>query len=339
MLLLRSLLVALPLCISVHPPSVETAATASAAVRVATRNRLGTISPQYNSWNIDASPNRGFLWRNLSSPNLLQLAKGLPGGHLRFGGSGNDALWYGDGIGSNSCAGAAPRNFHCLNATMLDGLLALAEAASARLVFGLNIANVGCPEDASRHACLNTPGRQWGPGVLAWNATNAEGLIRHLAAKGQALYAFELGNEENGHWPGLGLSPAQEAQSFAQLAAIVADVYPNVATRPKIVGPDGDYQDSNRTQRLRYKGWEEAFLGNLSTSKVPLHAATLHEYIQVGWNGSSWFVLASNVLDHFSHISHTFLSFVYDRTISRSLVRRVSLYSGAHAHWFGWVLL
>jgi hypothetical protein len=88
-------------------------------VHIETTKMLSRISPRYKCYNIDASPSRGFLWRNLSSPNLLQLAKGLPAGYLRFaGGSGNDALWYGDGVG-DSCSGAAPetRNFSCLNAS------------------------------------------------------------------------------------------------------------------------------------------------------------------------------------------------------------------------------
>ena len=68
-------------------------ARAGAAVHIDTAVLLSQVSPGYKCYNIDASPNRGFLWRNLSSPNLLQLAKALPAGHLRFGGSGNDALW------------------------------------------------------------------------------------------------------------------------------------------------------------------------------------------------------------------------------------------------------
>lgn len=223
-------------------------------------------------------------------------ARGLPAGYLRFGGSGNDALWYGAGIGSDtSCAGAAPRHFNCLNATMVSGLLALAEAASARLVFGLNIANAGCPRGPAYKTCLSRPGRQWN-GSSAWNSTNAEGMVRFLAERGQP-YAYELGNEENAHYPRLGLSPEQEAQSFRRLAAIVAEAYPDAATRPKIIGPDADYQDTNATQKLLYKSWAEAFLGNVSEFRVPLHAATLHEYIQVGFNGSSWTSLDPDVLD------------------------------------------
>ena len=126
------------------PCAVLAAATAAPArVRVNTTALLFRTSPLYASWNIDASRNRGFFNRSLASPALLALAAGLPGGYLRFGGSGNNALWYGDGIGAASCAGAPPRHFNYLNASHLDGLLALAQAAGARLVFGLNVDNAG----------------------------------------------------------------------------------------------------------------------------------------------------------------------------------------------------
>ena len=163
----------------IPPAASSTAATAAAAtVHVDTAKLLSRTSPRYASWNIDASRNRGFLWRNLSSPNLLQLAAGLPAGYLRFGGSGNDALWYGDGIGQSSCADAPALHFNCLNSTMVDGLLALSEAASSRLVFGLNLDNAGL-------------GRHW-DGSSSWNSSNAISMIRYLAARGQP-YAYELG--------------------------------------------------------------------------------------------------------------------------------------------------
>jgi hypothetical protein len=67
----------------------------------------------------------------------------------------------------------------------VDGLLALASAASARLVFGLNLANAGCADGDS--ACLHRPGRQWN-GSTSWNSTNAEGMVRYLAARGQNVF-------------------------------------------------------------------------------------------------------------------------------------------------------
>jgi hypothetical protein len=230
-----------------------------AVVRIDTSKLLFRTSPRYKCWNVDGSPNRGFGKRNLSNPNLLQLAKGLPAGYLRFGGSGNDGLWYGDGIGpGTSCAEGAVRHFDCLNATMADGLLALADAASARLVFGLSINNVGCPRDANYHTCLQQPGRQWG-NVSSWNSTNAEAMVRYLAARGQP-FAFELWNEENAHWPLRGLSPEQEAQSFQKLSRIIEQVYPDATSRPRLIGPDADYQDSSAAQALLYKRWAVEFL-------------------------------------------------------------------------------
>jgi heparanase 1 len=271
------------------------AATPSTIVHINTTDVLFTTSPRFASWNIDASPNRGFQWRNLSSPNLLALAKGLPAGYLRFGGSGNGALWYGDGIGTQSCNGTTLRNFQCLNATMTNALIALADAADARLVFGLNIDNFFDNHDH--------PGPGW-----KWNSTNAEAMVRYLAARGQP-YAFELGNEENAHWPSEGLSPAEEAKSFARLAAIVAAVHPNATTRPKIIGPDADYMDPNPTQHAIYKQWVGEFVGNVSSSNaydVPFFAVTLHEYIDVGWNGSSWLSLDPNVLDRTGEVADDF---------------------------------
>ena len=269
------------------------AGSPSATVYVNTTGLLFRVSPHFVSWNIDASPNRGFQWRNLSSPSLLALAHGLPGGYLRFGGSGNGALWYGDGIGSQSCAGATSRKFECMNATMTNALIALADAASARLVFGLNIDNLF---DNHMHP---------GPGWL-WNATNAEAMVQYLAARGQP-FAFELGNEENGHYPSEGLSPEEEARSFAKLMAIIVKAYPDAASRPKIIGPDADYMDPNAAQHVVYKEWVREFVGNLSSvDDVPLFAATLHEYIDVGWNGTSWRSLDPEVLDRTGQVAAEF---------------------------------
>jgi len=90
---------------------------------------------------------------------------------------------------------------------------------------------------------------------------------------------LSAGNEDNSHYPTDGLTPQQEAQGFARLSAILAEVYPDPATRPKIIGPDADYQDSKPSQAAIYRQWAEEFLGNISQYKVPLFAATLHEYL------------------------------------------------------------
>ena len=114
------LLLFAPVLLSQAGNAAHQPTAAAATVHIDNTQLTARTSTHFKCWNIDASPNRGFLWRNLSTPNLLQLAQGLPAGHLRFGGSGNDALWYGGGIGSDSsCEGAVPRHFNCLNATMV----------------------------------------------------------------------------------------------------------------------------------------------------------------------------------------------------------------------------
>ena len=148
----HSLLTALLLCVAVLSSNAHVGVgsphahllPAGVAVHIETTKLLSQISPRYNCYNIDASPNRGFLWRNLSSPNLLQLAKGLPAGYLRFGGSGNDALWYGDGIGAQSCTDGAARKFQCMN-----GFAAATLAGIGRsLLKGNNSPKVCCSANA-----------------------------------------------------------------------------------------------------------------------------------------------------------------------------------------------
>jgi hypothetical protein len=75
-----------------------------------------------------------------------------------------------------------------------------------------------------------------------WNSTNAEALLRHVAANHQTavLKGLQLGNEP-GHYsaetrnaPG----PAEHGQDFVALRQLLSEVFPDSATRPLIQGPD-----------------------------------------------------------------------------------------------------
>ena len=127
--------------------------------------------PHFKSWNIDASPNRGWEVRNLSQPKLHYLAAASLPGYLRFGGGGNDGLVYGVGNVS-SCSPGAKR---CLNETHFRDFMAFARASTAKLIFGLNI-------DPRTHA-------------NEWDPTQARALMtygrRHFGD--DAFFAFELG--------------------------------------------------------------------------------------------------------------------------------------------------
>jgi hypothetical protein len=55
---------------------------------------LFSTAPYFTSWNIDASRDRRFFSVDFSSPQLVYLASQLANAHIRFGGTGNDYLYY-----------------------------------------------------------------------------------------------------------------------------------------------------------------------------------------------------------------------------------------------------
>ena len=131
---------------------------------------------------MDSSRDRLFFDTNWTSPTLLSLAAhiGAPG-LIRFGGTGNDALYYGLG-GAPPCGPTIDGKYECLNETLWDGLQALSAASSAPLIFGVNIHPASSGES---------------PPKAAFNATNARALLLHAKARAQPLFGLELGNEQN----------------------------------------------------------------------------------------------------------------------------------------------
>ena len=224
----------------------------------------------FKCWNIDASPNRQWETRDLSNPLLHSLGRQSLPGYLRFGGSGNDGLPYAldmdeEGAPGNRCAAGSAR---CLNRTWVDNLANFAAASGARLVFGLNI-------DVCAGGAAPCRGR-------LWDGREARVLMRHLIRANHTVYGFELGNEQNTVF-----SPAAAAASFRVLSQLLIELYPDAATRPRIIGPDvhGFHADPRTSRadgaKLEYLA---AFARNCSAAGVPLHALTHHEYVEVPEN-------------------------------------------------------
>jgi hypothetical protein len=165
---------------------------------------------------------------------------------LRCGGTGNDFLSY--EFGGDKCPGG--KGQECLNQTWWDNLYTLAENSKAHLVFGLNIH----PVDATE---------------APWNPNNAINLIKYIIQKHQSIFGFELGNEQNGI-----MTVQEEADAFTKLASVLETLYPDAATRPKLIGPDthsyhGDGKDN------------PTFLGQfIQATKGMMYAITHHEYIE-----------------------------------------------------------
>jgi hypothetical protein len=164
-------------------------------ISVDTKVAVHTTSPYYRGFNIDMSgkghANREFFTINFGDERLIYLAKSLAdtGGFLRIGGTGNDFVEYGNGIGSHVCNGTKIHRaaggtitFRCLNATHMAGLCKLARESRAKAVLGLAITHrkfVGS-DDTVGH----------------WDPTQARALLKWALAEQQGcgLWGLELGN-------------------------------------------------------------------------------------------------------------------------------------------------
>jgi hypothetical protein len=251
--------------------------TTAAAPRACPAPSVNTLAPAFitdpgfASWTIDPSRNRAFFDINFTDPRLLALAAEIGNGAvIRFGGGGADLLAYGVPAQCDS----PPPAFgdECLNKSTLDALLGVAAAASARLVFGLNILPLG---DGS-------PPPPWDPSA-------ARGLLTYVRDAGFPLAGVELGNERNAH----GYTPAEQAAAFRTLAGLLEALWP-APPRPRLWGPDADGAGAltDSPARLAHlAAYLAAFVGNLSG--VPLAAVTFHEYIEV----TSQTVLNGSALD------------------------------------------
>eukprot|EP01046_Picozoa_sp_COSAG06_P046186 COSAG06_NODE_6507_length_2902_cov_1.591509_3_plen_370_part_00 len=160
-----------------------------------------TISPggdNHVCWNIDASENRGFFWRNLSAvqPTSLgaQLARQAAAigeaqtagfSLLRFGGSGNDYLTY--AFGNTRCP---PRSTYkqCLNETTWRDLLSFTAASKAKMIFGISM-NTG--EDLEMAAA---EGGGAAPYPYPWDPTNAREILQWTIDNqlDHLIFGFEL---------------------------------------------------------------------------------------------------------------------------------------------------
>ena len=271
-------------CGSTPPPPPP--AQFKVAVNIDTGILANTIDPGFKCWNIDASTNRGWLTRDLSSPVLRDLAaKSLPG-YLRFGGSGNDGLRYALDMSAAGSPGnrCAPRTatqtqggpFRCMNRTWVDNLCGFAKHAGAKLVWGLNIwvcdnhtKNGPAVDNQNKPPCVGQ----------AWDTGEARALMAYLIKAKHEVYGYELGNEQNTHY-----TPDRAAQNFLILSNLLTEMYPDATTRPKIVGPDvhgfhGDPLTSGPEKpKLEYLN---QFGPSCKAHGVPLHAMTHHEYIEV----------------------------------------------------------
>ena len=234
---------------------------------------LGETSERYASWNVDMSFNRGFSHINFTNPNLIAAAVSLRPSTLRCGGTGNDYQHYALGSHANvPCP--APANdtdfWGCVNATHWDNFYDFSVAAGADMLLGVSFDN-----DA---ACAAGPDYAFDPAPHG-----VTGLLEHLAARGQRVWGFELGNEINNlNDPakpsgGCKLEPGAQAAGLRRLKEAVEEV--GLPQRPVFVGPDTGYFACHG-QRGAECPWLAGYLEDMRDAGAlgMLHAVTHHVY-------------------------------------------------------------
>lgn len=274
-----------------------TPAPAKSDYHVAITAKRSVTADSFVCWNIDASENRGFFWRNYSAATAYgsklakqasALADGQAAGYslLRFGGSGNDYLTY--AFGGTACPPESECK-RCLNETTWRGLLSFTAAAKARMIVGLSM-STGHDQTTSRRSTADASAnstadasvsaghdgaRSSDPFPFPWDPSNAEALLSWTIAAGldHMLFGLELGNEQNTQY-----TAEQMSANFAVLHNLTTRLWPDAATRPKLLGPDPHSLHEPSGAQL---AWLAAFVQHCEALGVPLHGATHHEYTEI----------------------------------------------------------
>jgi len=241
------------MALAAHTLLSSTAAT-STTPTLQLGTKVGRTNPNYASFNVDSSYNRGFFHMNFTNPNLLAATASLAPATIRFGGTGNDYLFY-------DCQTVPGRDndfYGCLNDTHRSNLLALATDTGNDFLFGISFdMEAACATNDSSYV---------------WSSNPTRVLLSKLSEAKQTVWGFELGNEVNNRagsdsHGACNLIPKQQSDAMLLLSDVLKEYYPNIKERPKFVGPDTGYKDA--------PNWLNA---TLSSAGSRLYAVTHHVY-------------------------------------------------------------
>jgi heparanase len=241
-------------------------------ISIDARLPIHVTAPYYATFNIDSSQDRSFFLLDWAAPQLVAAAGGLgrfSGSHIRFGGTGNNDLFY--DVSGEPCALPANSSRKCLNATTWADVAALAAVARSPLIFGVNFFPFGRS-----------------PGNNTFDPTNAVQFFEYAHARGDAIWGVELGNELG---PDSSMTAEEQATGLLALDAALAVVYGS-SPRPFLVGPDtlGFHTPAPPPSATFVPSAD--ILAYLTTfvraMGGKLRAVTHHEYIEVN---------SSNILD------------------------------------------
>jgi heparanase 1 len=180
---------------------------------------------------------------SLSEPNLVFLAKSLAPAVLRVGGSEGDLVVY--ETPTSPCPPDPNRTLFCLTMARWAEINAFAAATGNKVAFGLNAMS-----GRTNKTCPHCP----------WDPTNAIDFLKYSQAQGITPAFFEFGNELTPY-----VAWEQYAKDVLVLRGLLDSVWPDAATRPKLVSNDAN-PDSAYLQNL------------LNATKGAIDVATWHLY-------------------------------------------------------------
>jgi heparanase 1 len=224
---------------------------------ITTTTTAGSVGPHFASWNIDSSFDRLFFDIDWTNSQLLYLTKQIgQSSHLRFGGTGNDFLYY--EVGTAPTCKPTISGEQCLNTTTYTGLVDLVVKSDTEFIFGLNI-----------HPDTGKPSPPKGP----WDSSNAKALLTDMKAQGIPIGYLEIGNEQNDL-----MTATQQGQALEAVKTLAESIW--TSNTPQFVGPDTHSihdAGSSNSAILKYL----ADFANYTSSF--LHAITHHEYIEIDY--------------------------------------------------------
>lgn len=188
----------------------------------------------------------GILNLDLKNKILANAIKAFSPLRIRIGGSLQDQVVYDVGTSSPKCPHFKRRDDElfgfskgCLPMDRWDLINKFFNETGAKITFGLN-ALVGRRKAGGGDSLM----------VGEWNPKNAHDLIRYTASKGYKIDSYELGNELCGSGVAARIEAGQYGRDIVVLKKLVQELYPDPATRPKVLGPAGFYD----------KQWFDTFL-------------------------------------------------------------------------------
>ena len=206
-------------------------------IHIDTRNVVNTIDETYASWNVDSSQNRGFFHIDFENENLLAAAKSLQPSILRFGGTGNDLLYY--GTKTNPCNYSKYSHCTtayntgtgcCMNVSHWKSFSTFASKASTPILFGVSFDMIRACRDGANYVWNGSHIREWIEEV-------------YLNSNTDIIWGFELGNEINNNQVVCNLSASQQVDAFETFNTIRNELFSD--PKPVLVGPDTGYLNAS----------------------------------------------------------------------------------------------